>query len=70
MEDYQPMQFDFPNEDVMVIRDCETPSLDKGPESGSRWELVSDGALNSIRHGIGVVITSLIGYHIPFMVML
>lgn len=34
--DYQPIQFDFPDEDVMVIKDCETPSPDEGDGPGSR----------------------------------
>lgn len=44
-EDYQPIQFDFLNEDIMVIRDCETPCPDEGLKPGSRWKLVFDGAL-------------------------
>ena len=42
------MQFDFTDEVVMVIRDCETSGPDEGPEPGSRWKLVFDGALNTI----------------------
>ena len=65
-KDYHPMQFDFPNEDIMLIRNCETPCPDEGPEPGSRWKLVFDGASNATGHGIGAVITSPTGYHIPF----
>ncbi|XP_050897855.1 uncharacterized protein LOC127104731 [Lathyrus oleraceus] len=50
----------------MAIRDCKTPGLDEGPEPGSQWKLVFDGASNTTGHGIGFVITSPIGYHIPF----
>lgn len=35
MEDYQTKQFDFLEEDIMVIRDYETPGHDEGSESGS-----------------------------------
>lgn len=66
MEDYQPIQFYFPDEDVMAIKDCETPGPDQGPEPGSRWKLIFGGASNSEGHGIRVVITSPTCYHIPF----
>ncbi|XP_050892835.1 uncharacterized protein LOC127098317 [Lathyrus oleraceus] len=41
-------------------------SPEEGPEPGSRWTLVFDGASNARGHGIGVVITSPTGFHIPF----
>lgn len=50
----------------MVIKDCETPGPDEGPELGSRWKLVFNGASNATGHGIGAVITSLTWYHISF----
>ncbi|KAI5439182.1 hypothetical protein KIW84_024820 [Lathyrus oleraceus] len=50
----------------MVIRDCETPGPDEGPGPGSRWKLIFDGSLNEKGHGIGDIITSLMGYHTPF----
>lgn len=25
VEDYQPLKFDFPDEDIMVVKDCEIP---------------------------------------------
>ncbi|XP_050901982.1 uncharacterized protein LOC127108835 [Lathyrus oleraceus] len=65
-EDYQPIRFDFRDEDIMVIRHCETPGTDEEPESGSRWKLVFGGSSNSTGHGIGAIITSPTGYHIPF----
>lgn len=34
-EDYQPLKFDFPDEDIMVIKDCEILGPDEGPEPGS-----------------------------------
>ncbi|XP_050878834.1 uncharacterized protein LOC127082646 [Lathyrus oleraceus] len=41
-------------------------SPEEGPEPGSRWTLVFDGASNVRGHGIGVVITSSTGLHLPF----
>lgn len=54
----------------MVIKDCETPGIDEGPESGSRWKLLFDGASNAIGHGIGATISSPTGFHIPFIARL
>ena len=31
LEDYHSMHFDFPDEDIMFIRDCNIPGLEKGP---------------------------------------
>ncbi|XP_050889488.1 uncharacterized protein LOC127094741 [Lathyrus oleraceus] len=67
---YQPLRFDFPDEDIMFIKDFTMPgfevSSEEGPELGSRWTLVLGGASNARGHGIGVVITSPTGFHIPF----
>ncbi|XP_050895647.1 uncharacterized protein LOC127102310 [Lathyrus oleraceus] len=41
-------------------------SPEEGPEPGSQWTLVFDGASNARGHGIGVVITSPTGFHLPF----
>ncbi|XP_050876391.1 uncharacterized protein LOC127080106 [Lathyrus oleraceus] len=65
VEDYQLMRLDFPNEDVMYIRDYEIPSPEEGPEPGSRWTLMFDGASNALGNGIGAVITSPTDFHIP-----
>ena len=43
-----------------------TPGPDEGPEPGSRWKLIFDGASNAEEHRIGAIITSPTGYHIPF----
>ena len=64
IEDYQPIKFDFPDEDVMTIK--EMPGPDEGPEPGSRWKLVFDGASNALGHGVGAIITSPNGGHTPF----
>ena len=31
MNDYEPMKFDFPDEEIMYIRDCNIPDPDEGP---------------------------------------
>ncbi|XP_050918826.1 uncharacterized protein LOC127136290 [Lathyrus oleraceus] len=64
VEGYQPIKFDFPDEDIMFIRDCNIPGPDEGPEPGVRWALVFDGVSNAKGHGIGAVITSLTSFQI------
>ena len=31
VDDYQSMNFEFPDENIMVVTDCETPGPDEGP---------------------------------------
>lgn len=57
-EDYQPMIFDFPDEDILFIRDCNIPGPEEGPKPGSRWTLAFDGTSNARVHGVGAIITS------------
>ncbi|XP_050916393.1 uncharacterized protein LOC127131521 [Lathyrus oleraceus] len=66
MEDCQPMHFYFPNEEIMFIRDCIIPGHEEGPEPGSRWTIVFDGASNAQGNGIGAIITFLTGFHLSF----
>src|ERR1044072_7211362 len=40
------MQFEFPEEDVLLVTDCEEPGPDEGPELGYRWTMVFDRASN------------------------
>ncbi|XP_050919624.1 uncharacterized protein LOC127137185 [Lathyrus oleraceus] len=74
VEGYQPLRFDFPDEDIMFIIDFTMSgfevSPEEGPEPGSRWTLVLDGASNALGHGICVVITSPTGFHLPFIARL
>ncbi|XP_050890121.1 uncharacterized protein LOC127095483 [Lathyrus oleraceus] len=56
------MKFDFPDEDILFIRDCNIPS----PEPGSRWTPAFDNASNARGHGVGAIITSPTGFHLPF----
>lgn len=74
VEVYPLLRFDFPDEDIMFIRDFTMPgseiSLEEGPEPGSQWTLMFDGASNARGHGICVVITSPTGFHIPLTAIL
>src|SRR3954469_21801587 len=66
IEEYQSMKFDFPDEDIMLVRDYEIPGPEEGPEPGLVWTLMFDGASNALGHGIGAVLTSPDIRHIPF----
>ncbi|KAA3461424.1 polygalacturonase-like [Gossypium australe] len=49
-EDYEPLSFDFPNEDLMYVATTkECP-----------WKLNFDGALNAVGNGIGAILASMI----------
>ncbi|KAA3485088.1 reverse transcriptase [Gossypium australe] len=61
LEDYEPLNFDFPNEDLLYIATTE----DDSQESHS-WKLNFDGASNTVGNGIGVVLVSPNGDHYPF----
>ena len=50
VDDYQALNFDFPDEDIMLVNDYKQP--------GSRWTMVFDGASNALGNGIGAVIIS------------
>ena len=64
------MNFEFPDENIMLITDCEKPGQFEGPEQGSQWTMVFDGASNTLGNGIGDVIISPEGFHNPFTVRL
>ncbi|XP_050908558.1 uncharacterized protein LOC127122230 [Lathyrus oleraceus] len=66
VEGYQPLRFDFPDEDIIFIRDYVIPGPKEGPELGSRWTLMFNGASNARGHGICTFITSPTGFHLPF----
>ena len=66
MDDYQSTNFEFPDENIMLVTDCEEPGPDEGPEKGSRWTMVFDGASNALGNGIGAMIISPEGCHTPF----
>ncbi|XP_050877292.1 uncharacterized protein LOC127081045 [Lathyrus oleraceus] len=54
----------------MVIKDCEIPGLDEGPEQGSRWKLAFDGSSNYSGHGVGAVLMNLNRGFTPFIARL
>ncbi|XP_050895554.1 uncharacterized protein LOC127102196 [Lathyrus oleraceus] len=66
--DYQSIKFDFQEEDVRYLKakDCDEPLLDEGPEPESCWGLRFDGAINAYGNGIGAIIVTPKGSHIPF----
>ena len=47
IDDYQPMMFEFPDEDIMFLKskDCEEPIPEEGPDPESEWILMFDGAV-------------------------
>ncbi|XP_012468955.1 uncharacterized protein LOC105787042 [Gossypium raimondii] len=61
LEDYEPLDFDFPNEDLMCMATAEQGSQEYHP-----WKLNFDGVSNAIGNGIGAVLMSPIGDHYPF----
>ncbi|KAI5398588.1 hypothetical protein KIW84_064093 [Lathyrus oleraceus] len=48
IEDYQPMMFEFPDEDIEVLKskDCEEPIPEEGPDPESERILMFDGVVN------------------------
>ncbi|KAK5785880.1 hypothetical protein PVK06_040501 [Gossypium arboreum] len=56
LEDYEPLSFDFPNEELMYVATTEEHP----------WKLNFDGASNAIGNGIGAVLVSPNGDHYPF----
>ncbi|XP_040942261.1 uncharacterized protein [Gossypium hirsutum] len=54
LEDYKPLSFDFPNEDLMCIA-----ATEENPQEGHGWRLNFDGASNAVGNGIGAVLVSL-----------
>lgn len=66
VEDYKPMRFDFLDEDIMFVKYWGVLEPERGPEPGSRWTVVFDGASNAQGIRIGAIITSPTGFHLPF----
>ena len=54
----------------LKMKDCDEPLPEEGPDLESRWGLVFDGAVNACGKGIGVVIITPQGSHIPFITRL
>ena len=70
LNDYEPTKFDFLEEEIVYIWDCNIPDPDEGPEPGSRWMLIFDGVSNAMGNDIRDIITSPEGYHIPFTTLI
>ena len=70
VDDYQSMNFEFPDENIILVTDCEEPRPDEGPKEGYQWSMYFDGALNALGNGIGVVIISPEGCHTLFFAQL
>ncbi|XP_050908378.1 uncharacterized protein LOC127122002 [Lathyrus oleraceus] len=70
VESYQPLRFDFLDEDIIFIIYFTIPgheeNPEEGPEPGLRCTLVFDSASNARGHGIGAIITSSTVFHGPF----
>ncbi|XP_039685658.1 uncharacterized protein [Medicago truncatula] len=68
LEDYRPIKFDFPDEEIMYLKmkDCDEPLFGEGPDPDSVWGLIFDGAVNVYGNGIGAVLLTPKGAHIPF----
>ncbi|KAG8480467.1 hypothetical protein CXB51_024656 [Gossypium anomalum] len=60
-EDYEPLNFDFPNEEIVYVAAAEEDSA-----KGHCWKLNFDGASNAMGNGVGAVLVSPDGKHYPF----
>ena len=58
IDDYQPIRFDFPDEDIMFLKskDWEEPLPEEGPDPESKWVMMFDGAVHVNGRGVGVVL--------------
>ena len=61
LEDYEPFNFDFPDEDLMALLHDEEESLEK-----NCWKLYFDGASNALGHRINAVLITLEGEYYLF----
>ncbi|KAK5784645.1 hypothetical protein PVK06_039171 [Gossypium arboreum] len=61
LEDYEPLNFNFPNEDLMCVATTEEGALEELP-----WKLNFDGASNAVGNRVGAVLVSPNGDHYPF----
>lgn len=66
MKDYQPLRFDFPDEDITSMNDQKVICNDEGPGPGERWILMFDGPSNAMGHGIGETLMCPKGNQLPF----
>ena len=68
VEDYQPIKFNFPDEEIMYLnmKDCDELLFGEGPYPESRWGLIFDGAVNVYGNRIWAVMITPKGTHLPF----
>ena len=60
-EDYEPIDFDFLDEDLMVVLYNEEESLEK-----NCWKLYFNRAFNALGHGISAILINPEGEYCPF----
>ena len=60
-EEYEPVKFKFPNEDLVAIF-----QIEKEATKEDTWKLYFDGASNALGHGIDAVLISPEGEYCPF----
>ena len=60
-DEYEPMKFEFSNEDLMTIFQVEDESTKQ-----DTWKLYFDGASNVLGHGIGAILISPKGEYCSF----
>ena len=48
VEDYEPMKFEFSDEDVMTVSET--------PQDTETWTMLFDGATNEVGHGVGAIL--------------
>ena len=72
VEDFHPIKFNFPDEEIMYLKmkDYDEPLPAEGPDPESRWGLVFHGAVNVYGNKIGEVIITPKATHISFSVRL
>ncbi|XP_052482962.1 uncharacterized protein LOC128036127 [Gossypium raimondii] len=61
LDDYEPVKFNFPNEDLMYVATAE-----KDFQKDDPWKLNFDGASNAVGNEIGAVLVSPDSDHYPF----
>ncbi|KAK5844647.1 hypothetical protein PVK06_000787 [Gossypium arboreum] len=61
LEDYEPLNFNFSNEDLMYM-----VTTEEDLQEGHPWKLNFDGASNAVGNRIGAVLVSTDGDHYPF----
>nr|XP_012466229.1 unnamed protein product [Gossypium raimondii] len=61
LDDYEPLNFNFPNEDLMYVATTEANT-----QESNDWKLNFDGASNAVSNGIGAVLVSPDCDHYPF----